>query len=96
MSGDRLGETRQQADEVVGILRDNVEKILERDDKLTMLDERADALAENAQVFESNAKKAHTKFWLENLKVTIAIGTLTVLAIIALITIIALAATGKI
>ena len=39
-------------DEVVGIMRTNVEKVLERDQKLSELDDRADALQQGASQFE--------------------------------------------
>ena len=35
--------------EVVGIMRGNVEKVLERDQKLSQLDDRADALQQGAR-----------------------------------------------
>ncbi|GAB6019940.1 Vesicle-associated membrane protein, variant 2 [Chamberlinius hualienensis] len=37
----RLQHTQAQVDEVVGIMRTNVEKVLERDQKLSELDDRA-------------------------------------------------------
>ena len=38
-----------QVQEVVGIMRGNVEKVLERDQKLSQLDDRADALQQGAR-----------------------------------------------
>jgi vesicle-associated membrane protein 2 len=43
-SNKRLQQTQAQVDEVVGIMKVNVEKVLERDTKLSQLDDRADAL----------------------------------------------------
>lgn len=40
-SNKRLQQTQAQVDEVVGIMRTNVEKVLERDQKLSELDNRA-------------------------------------------------------
>ena len=59
-------------DEVVGIMRNNVEKVLERDQKLNELDEKADALQDGASQFEKSAGKLKNKFWMENLKTIIA------------------------
>ena len=39
-----MAQQQAQVDEVVGIMRNNVEKVLERDQKLNELDEKADAL----------------------------------------------------
>lgn len=54
---------------VVDIMRTNVEKVLERDQKLSELDDRADALQQGASQFEQQAGKLKRKFWLQNLKV---------------------------
>ncbi|KNE86598.1 hypothetical protein PSTG_20040, partial [Puccinia striiformis f. sp. tritici PST-78] len=45
-------QTQAQVDEVVDIMRTNVEKVLERDQKLSELDDRADALQQGASQFE--------------------------------------------
>lgn len=54
-------------------MRTNVEKVLERDQKLSELDDRADALQQGASQFEQQAGKLKRKFWLQNLKVPIPI-----------------------
>lgn len=51
-------------------MRTNVEKVLERDQKLSELDDRADALQQGASQFEQQAGKLKRKFWLQNLKVS--------------------------
>lgn len=56
--------------QVVDIMRTNVEKVLERDQKLSELDDRADALQQGASQFEQQAGKLKRKFWLQNLKVS--------------------------
>ncbi|XP_071567747.1 neuronal synaptobrevin isoform X1 [Temnothorax nylanderi] len=80
----RLQATQAQVDEVVDIMKTNVEKVLERDQKLSELDDRADALQQGASQFEQQAGKLKRKFWLQNLKMMIIIGViaLIVLAII--------------
>ncbi|EDS33521.1 conserved hypothetical protein [Culex quinquefasciatus] len=64
----RLQQTQAQVDEVVDIMKTNVEKVLERDQKLSELDDRADALQQGASQFEQQAGKLKRKFWLQNLK----------------------------
>ncbi|XP_042601920.1 vesicle-associated membrane protein 2-like [Cyprinus carpio] len=56
-SNRRLQQTQAQVDEVVDIMRVNVDKVLERDQKLSELDDRADALQAGASQFESSAAK---------------------------------------
>jgi vesicle-associated membrane protein 2 len=70
----RLQQTQAQVDEVVDIMKTNVEKVLERDQKLSELDDRADALQQGASQFEQQAGKLKRKFWLQNLKMMIIMG----------------------
>ncbi|KAK7586170.1 hypothetical protein V9T40_004046 [Parthenolecanium corni] len=72
----RLQQTQAQVDEVVDIMKTNVEKVLERDQKLSELDDRADALQQGASQFEQQAGKLKRKFWLQNLKMMIAMGVI--------------------
>jgi len=51
-------------------MRVNVDKVLERDQKLSELDDRADALQAGASVFESSAAKLKRKYWWKNCKVS--------------------------
>ncbi|XP_044741647.1 vesicle-associated membrane protein 2 isoform X2 [Chrysoperla carnea] len=82
----RLQQTQAQVDEVVDIMKTNVEKVLERDQKLSELDDRADALQQGASQFEQQAGKLKRKFWLQNLKMMIIMGVigLIILAIIVM------------
>lgn len=72
MAQRRMAQQQAQVDEVVGIMRNNVEKVLERDSKLSELDERADALQDGASQFEKQAGKLKNKFWLQNMKYIVA------------------------
>ncbi|KAJ8273238.1 hypothetical protein GJAV_G00099280 [Gymnothorax javanicus] len=68
-SNRRLQQTQAQVDEVVDLMRVNVEKVLDRDTKLSELDDRADALQAGASQFESSAAKLKNKYWWKNMKV---------------------------
>ncbi|KAL4697985.1 hypothetical protein H8957_001131 [Semnopithecus entellus] len=68
-SNRRLQQTQAQVEEVVDIIRVNVDKVLERDQKLSELDDRADALQAGASQFESSAAKLKRKYWWKNCKV---------------------------
>lgn len=57
--------------QVVDIMRVNVDKVLERDQKLSELDDRADALQAGASQFETSAAKLKRKYWWKNLKVRV-------------------------
>ncbi|KAK0413196.1 hypothetical protein L596_013066 [Steinernema carpocapsae] len=85
-SNKRLQQTQAQVDEVVGIMKVNVEKVLERDQKLSQLDDRADALQEGASQFEKSAATLKRKYWWKNIKMIIIMcAIITVLVIIIVI-----------
>uniref|UniRef100_A0A8B9MFD9 V-SNARE coiled-coil homology domain-containing protein n=1 Tax=Accipiter nisus TaxID=211598 RepID=A0A8B9MFD9_9AVES len=67
-SNKRLQQTQARVDEVVDIMRMNVDKVLERDQKLSELDNRADALQAGASQFETSAAKLKRKYWWKNCK----------------------------
>jgi len=81
MAQKRMAQQQAQVDEVVGIMRNNVEKVLERDQKLNELDEKADALQDGASQFEKSAGKLKNKFWMENLKAIVAGGVIGVIVL---------------
>jgi len=58
----RLHQTQRQVDEVIGIMRSNVDKVLERDHKLTELDKITAALEEGASDFEVETKKVKKNY----------------------------------
>ncbi|XP_059058732.1 neuronal synaptobrevin-like isoform X1 [Achroia grisella] len=77
----RLQQSRAQVDEVVDIMKTNVEKVLDRDAKLSELDDRAEALQHGASQFEQQAKSLKNKFWLQNLKMMIIMGVIGLIII---------------
>ncbi|VDO39155.1 unnamed protein product [Haemonchus placei] len=84
-SNKRLQQTQAQVDEVVGIMKVNVEKVLERDQKLSQLDDRADALQEGASQFEKSAATLKRKYWWKNIKMMIIMCAITVILIIIIV-----------
>uniref|UniRef100_A0A8C7GH68 Vesicle associated membrane protein 1a n=1 Tax=Oncorhynchus kisutch TaxID=8019 RepID=A0A8C7GH68_ONCKI len=80
-SNRRLQQTQAQVDEVVDIMRVNVDKVLERDQRLSELDDRADALQAGASQFESSAAKLKNKYWWKNLKMMIIMAIMGVICV---------------
>ncbi|XP_030432354.1 vesicle-associated membrane protein 2-like [Gopherus flavomarginatus] len=84
-SNRRLQQTQAQVDEVVDIMRVNVDKVLERDQKLSELDNRADALQAGASQFETSAAKLKRKYWWKNCKMMIILGVVCAVILIVMI-----------
>ncbi|XP_068555666.1 vesicle-associated membrane protein 1 isoform X1 [Anas acuta] len=84
-SNRRLQQTQAQVEEVVDIMRVNVDKVLERDEKLAELDDRADALQAGASVFESSAAKLKRKYWWKNCKMMIMMGVICAIMVVVIV-----------
>uniref|UniRef100_A0A7M4EKG5 Vesicle associated membrane protein 1 n=1 Tax=Crocodylus porosus TaxID=8502 RepID=A0A7M4EKG5_CROPO len=83
-SNRRLQQTQAQVEEVVDIMRVNVDKVLERDQKLSELDDRADALQAGASQFESSAGKLKRKYFWKNMKMMIILGVICAIVVVAI------------
>lgn len=81
----RFQQTQAQVEEVVDIMRMNVDKVLERDQKLSQLDDRADALQMGASQFEQSAGALKRKFWWKNLKMMLILGGVAAILVIVVI-----------
>jgi vesicle-associated membrane protein 2 len=77
----KMQQQQEEVDQVIGIMHKNVEQVLERDSKLSELEERADALQDGSAQFEKQAGALKNKFWLENLKSMIAMGVVGLLVL---------------
>ena len=78
----------EQVKEVAGIMKDNRDKVLEREGKLSDLDTRADNLNKVATKFNSNATAVRKKMWWENVKTKICIGVSSFVIVILIIIIV--------
>ncbi|NXN91854.1 VAMP1 protein, partial [Rhinopomastus cyanomelas] len=83
-SNRRLQQTQAQVQEVVDIMSVNLEKVLERDERLSELDDRADALRAGASVFESSAAKLKNKYWWKNCKMMIIMGVICAIVVLVI------------
>jgi len=85
----RFDNLQADVNQVVDVMKDNLDKVLERDAKLTTLETRADVLQSGASQFTTNASKLKRKYWWKNLKMW----AILIIVIIVLIVIIVVAVT---
>ena len=52
-----------QVQEVVGVMRNNIDRVLERDTKLHDLDHRANNLVNSSAVFQQSSRRLKKKYW---------------------------------
>ncbi|KAM7115666.1 vesicle-associated membrane protein 1 isoform 2-T2 [Molossus nigricans] len=84
-SNRRLQQTQAQVEEVVDIMRVNVDKVLKRDEILSELDNRADALQVEASHFESSAAKLKRKYWWKDCKMMIMLGAICAIIVVVIV-----------
>jgi vesicle-associated membrane protein 2 len=81
----RMAQQQAQVDQVVNIMRSNVEKVIDRDENLLKMNESAEKLESGASQFEMHMGKLKKKFnWRANSK-WILLCALSVLAIALLV-----------
>ncbi|KAL8567059.1 hypothetical protein ACOMHN_047955 [Nucella lapillus] len=85
----KMSGLRGQVDEVMGIMKDNVNRVAERGDRLEDLQDKSDSLASNADMFRSRSKSLHHNMWWKNCRMRILIAiVILVLVLIIMIPII--------
>lgn len=67
------------------MMRVNVDKVLKRDEILSELDDRADALQVGASQFESSAAKLKRKYWWKNCKMMIMLGAICAIVVVVIV-----------
>ncbi|XP_024068238.1 vesicle-associated membrane protein 8-like [Terrapene carolina triunguis] len=81
-----------QVDDVKNVITQNVDKVLQRAEKLSDLADRTDDLQIAAHSFQKTTKKISRKMWWKNAKMMIIIGVILLIILIFII----LLATGVI
>ncbi|XP_049640923.1 vesicle-associated membrane protein 5 [Suncus etruscus] len=74
MAGQELQRCQQQADEVTEIMLKNFDKVLERDGKLSELEQRSDQLLDMSSAFSKTTKTLAQKKSQENNRCRIILG----------------------
>ncbi|KAL5491955.1 hypothetical protein EMCRGX_G017335 [Ephydatia muelleri] len=83
--GGKVGVLRNQVDEVKGVMRQNIEKVMQREEKLQDLGERAEILSHDANNFQRSAVKVRNKLWWQNKKLWIILISIIVLIILLVV-----------
>ncbi|XP_073685424.1 vesicle-associated membrane protein 8 [Garra rufa] len=88
----KLNQVQDQVNDVKVILKDNINKVLERGERLDDLIGKTDDLQATADSFQRTSTRVARKMWWRNTKMMIIIGVV----VLAVITLIILLATGVI
>uniref|UniRef100_A0A667WSQ9 Si:ch73-234b20.5 n=1 Tax=Myripristis murdjan TaxID=586833 RepID=A0A667WSQ9_9TELE len=81
----KLDQVQGQVNEVKVILKDNINKVLERGERLDDLIGKTDGLQATAESFQKTSTRVARKYWWKNIKMMIIIGVIVLIIIILII-----------
>ncbi|RWR88573.1 vesicle-associated membrane protein 721-like protein [Cinnamomum micranthum f. kanehirae] len=84
----KLAKVKAQVSEVKGVMMENIEKVLDRGEKIEVLVDKTENLRSQAQDFRTQGTKMRRKMWLQNMKIKlIVLGILVALILIIILSI---------
>jgi len=85
---EKIQETRKQVDEVTDVMKNNMDRILEREGKLGDLQLRADQLQTDTEQFQRTGIKLKRQYYWENMKMKLLIALCVLIVIIIIVCVI--------
>ncbi|XP_078435088.1 vesicle-associated membrane protein 727 [Wolffia australiana] len=80
----KLSKLKAQITEVKGIMMDNIEKVLDRGEKIELLVDKTESLQFQADSFQRQGRQLRRKMWLQNLRMKLMLAAAAVALIIIL------------
>lgn len=80
----KLSKLKAQITEVKGIMMDNIEKVLDRGEKIELLVDKTENLQFQADSFQRQGRQLRRKMWLQNLQMKLMIGGAIFISIVVL------------
>ncbi|CAH1828083.1 SNAP receptor SNC1 [Saccharomyces cerevisiae] len=78
-------ESHREIDDTVGIMRDNINKVAERGERLTSIEDKADNLAVSAQGFKRGANRVRKAMWYKDLKMKMCLALVIIILLVVII-----------
>lgn len=91
---DQISKVRREVNEVKDVMTQNIEKVLERGEKIDVLVGKAEELDHSSQVFHSQSSRLRQKMWWQNKKMCLIL-IFVLLVVIAAIVLGVLGVEGK-
>ncbi|KAK7303511.1 hypothetical protein RJT34_14418 [Clitoria ternatea] len=84
----KLTKVKAQVSEVKGVMMENIEKVLDRGDRIELLVDKTENLHHQAQDFRTSGTRIRRKMWLQNMKMKlIVLGILIALILIIVLSV---------
>ncbi|KIN01546.1 hypothetical protein OIDMADRAFT_54660 [Oidiodendron maius Zn] len=82
----RTAALQAQIDDTVGVMRENINKVSQRGERLDSLQDKTDNLAVSAQGFRRGANRVRKTMWLKDMKMRIClIGGIILLLVVIIV-----------
>jgi len=90
-NGSRTAALQSQIDDTVGVMRENINKVSQRGERLDSLQDKTDNLAVSAQGFRRGANRVRKQMWWKDMKMRMCLiaGIIILLLIIIIPTVLA-------
>nr|XP_043609378.1 putative vesicle-associated membrane protein 726 [Erigeron canadensis] len=82
---DKIAKVKAQVDEVKGVMMDNIEKVLDRGEKIELLVDKTDNLRNQANDFKKQGTKMKRKMWIQNMKIKLIVAGIILMLILVVI-----------
>jgi len=84
----KLAKVQAQISEVKGVMMENIEKVLDRGEKIELLVDKTENLRSQAQDFRTTGTQMRRKMWLQNMKIKlIVLGIIIALILIIVLSV---------
>ncbi|XP_052207106.1 putative vesicle-associated membrane protein 726 isoform X2 [Diospyros lotus] len=84
----KLAKVKAQVTEVKGVMMENIEKVLDRGEKIELLVDKTENLRSQAQDFRQQGTKIKRKMWFHNMKIKLVVfGIFVALVLIIILSI---------
>eukprot|EP00695_Tsukubamonas_globosa_P001267 TRINITY_DN223_c0_g1_i1.p1 TRINITY_DN223_c0_g1~~TRINITY_DN223_c0_g1_i1.p1 ORF type:complete len:204 (-),score=76.84 TRINITY_DN223_c0_g1_i1:70-681(-) len=81
-SNDKVMKVQEQINEVKGVMMENIDRVLERGEKLSTLVDKTDNLKQSAQVFQKKSTQLKRAMWWKNIKLMGALAAIVLIVIL--------------
>ncbi|XP_077309130.1 vesicle-associated membrane protein 4 [Lithobates pipiens] len=82
---DKIRHAQNQVDEVIGVMQENITKVIERGERLDELQDKSESLSDNATAFSSRARQLRRQMWWRECKMKAIVALVLILILLVII-----------
>lgn len=83
--GSKIRELQDDVNQLTSVMQTNINKVLERGDRMDTLNERSELLSSRANEFRISSRNVRRKFWWQNLRFQLIMGTAALAVVVVII-----------